>query len=209
MRAPVVLTISKLTCILGALLLAIGLRTGAALADEPSSEPAAPALMASGALRVSDAVDLHEDPEPVLGSFTVDGLTYAVTGEGEAMLVAVAPGVLANSLAIDSVGGSSTLAPPGPRGPAGASAQGRRVRRRGAQRSKPLQGQSRLSPNRPPRPMLRAWTAQLAHLSPTAPYMACCSLAARTVPTSPMAHLASLSSWPSPLPSPTAAASTP
>ena len=174
MRAPVVLTISKLTCILGALLLAIGLRTGAALADEPSSEPAAPALMASGegalgdaegiedvsvlanalasgALRVSVAVELDDDPEPVLGSFTVDGLTYAVTGEGEAMLVAVAPGVLANSLAIDSVGGSSTLAPPGPRGPAGASAQGRRVRRRGAQRSKSLQG---LGPSRPLRPEL-------------------------------------------------------
>ena len=56
---------------------------------------------------VSRDVPLAGDAEPVLGSFTVDGLTFAMTEEGEVELVAVAPGVLAGSLAAGEPGGSS------------------------------------------------------------------------------------------------------
>ena len=42
----------------------------------------------------------------VLGSFTVDGMTYAVTGEGTVELVAVTPAFLAGSLAAAPDGGS-------------------------------------------------------------------------------------------------------
>ena len=41
---------------------------------------------------------------PVLGSFAVDGMVYAVTGEGTVELVAVAPSFLAGSLAVGSDG---------------------------------------------------------------------------------------------------------
>ena len=43
----------------------------------------------------------------VLGSFTVDGMTYAVTGEGAVEFAAVAPTVLAGSLAVGSPGAPS------------------------------------------------------------------------------------------------------
>ena len=46
-------------------------------------------LMASGAGHISTAVALEDDPEPVVGSFTVGGLTYAIVSEGEVALVSV------------------------------------------------------------------------------------------------------------------------
>ena len=76
---------------------------------EPEGQPGAlaPTLvsyLADGSLRVSADVELADDPEPVLGSFMADGLTYVVTGEGEVTLVAVAPNTLAGSLAGDPAG---------------------------------------------------------------------------------------------------------
>ena len=91
-----------------------------AMADESQVDPAAggveadvadaegapmlASLMAGGAGHISTAVALEDDPEPVVGSFTVDGLTYAIVGEGEVALVAVGPG--AANLAVGSVGAS-------------------------------------------------------------------------------------------------------
>ena len=51
--------------------------------------PMLASLMVGGAGRVNAAVALEDDPEPVIGSFTVDGLTYAIVSEGKAALVAV------------------------------------------------------------------------------------------------------------------------
>ena len=48
---------------------------------------------------VNQVVALDGDAS-VLGSFTVDGMTYAVTGEGAVELVAVAPVTLAGDLAV-------------------------------------------------------------------------------------------------------------
>ncbi len=59
-------------------------------------------LMASGGGHISTAVALEDDPEPVVGSFTVDGLTYAIVGEGEVALVAVDPDAVA--LAVEPSG---------------------------------------------------------------------------------------------------------
>ena len=75
---------------------------GDAVQAEPSVPQTLAGYLAAGELRVSADVALaagDAEPEPVVGSFTVDGLTYAVTEEGEAALVAVAPGTLASSLA--------------------------------------------------------------------------------------------------------------
>ncbi len=52
---------------------------------------------------------LLDDNVSVIGSFTVDGMTYAVTGEGTVELVAVAPAVLADDL----VAGLAGAAPVG------------------------------------------------------------------------------------------------
>ena len=110
MRAPVVSRASKLSAAVLALLLACMVGP-AAMADELSSDSAAggvgadvaatadapmlASLMAGGAGRVNAAVALEDDPEPVVGSFTVGGLTYAIVGEGKVALVAVGPGVAA------------------------------------------------------------------------------------------------------------------
>ncbi len=110
MRAPVVSRASKLSAAVLAFLLA-SMVGPAAMADELSSDSAAggvgadvaatadapmlASLMAGGAGRVNAAVALEDDPEPVVGSFTVGGLTYAIVGEGKVALVAVGPGVAA------------------------------------------------------------------------------------------------------------------
>ena len=54
---------------------------------------------------VNQVVSLDGDAS-VLGSFTVDGMTYAVTGDGAVEFVAVTSGVLAGDLAIGSSGAS-------------------------------------------------------------------------------------------------------
>ncbi len=84
-------------------------------------EPDAPTLaghLSSGMLRVSADVALvdsdDEAVEPVVGSFTVDGLTYAIVGEGQVALVAVSPRTLAGGLTGGSevaLGGGSPGAP--------------------------------------------------------------------------------------------------
>ena len=132
MRAPAnppASQLGRLAKLIAALLLAASLTTASAFADEAadgaidestsesdgvpageatgetgSSAPTLASYLASGSLRVSADVELADEPEPVLGSFTVDGMTYAVTGEGEACLVAVAPSTLAGGLAGDPAG---------------------------------------------------------------------------------------------------------
>ena len=64
-------------------------------------------LMASGAGHISTAVALEDDPEPVVGSFTVGGLTYAIVSEGEVVLVSVGPD--ADALAVGSTGAGEGL----------------------------------------------------------------------------------------------------
>ncbi len=99
---------------------------GAAAQAEPSPPQTLSGYLASGKLRVSADVALAADgaePEPVVGSFAVDGLAYAVTGEGEAALVAVGSGTLASSLAgapsgEDSGSGVPTSPLPSPEGAA-------------------------------------------------------------------------------------------
>ena len=92
----------------------------AAVADATSPEATDATTLASylsgGMLRVSADVALvdggDEAIEPVVGSFTVDGLTYAIVGEGEVALVAVSPRTLAGGLA-GGFAGSSSGAPSG------------------------------------------------------------------------------------------------
>ena len=93
MRAPVVSRTSKLSLAVLAFLLACTLAQPATAderQDRPSTEglglsgasiaaddaPMLASLMASGGGHISTAVALEDDPEPVVGSFTVDGLTY-------------------------------------------------------------------------------------------------------------------------------------
>ena len=68
--------------------------------------PTLASYLSGGMLRVSADVALvdgdDEAIEPVVGSFTVDGLTYAIMEEGQVALVAVSPRTLADGL----VGGS-------------------------------------------------------------------------------------------------------
>ena len=110
MRALAVSRTSKLSAAALALLLACTLGP-AAVADELSANPAAggveadvadaegapmlASLMASGGGHISTAVALEDDPEPVVGSFTVGGLTYAIVSEGEVALVSVGSDVAA------------------------------------------------------------------------------------------------------------------
>ena len=110
MRAPVVSRTSKLSAAALALVLACTLGP-VAVADELSADPAAggveadvadaddapmlASLMAGGAGHISTAVALEDDPEPVVGSFTVDGLTYAIVSDREVALVSVGPDVAA------------------------------------------------------------------------------------------------------------------
>ena len=87
----------------------------AAAADAAISESAdAPTLasyLSAGMLRVSadvQLVDGGEAIEPVVGSFAVDGLTYAIMEEGEVALVAVPPRTLAGGLVGGSAGSSDS-----------------------------------------------------------------------------------------------------
>ncbi len=70
---------------------------------EPSGAPTLAGYLASGMLRVSADVELVSGDdkaiEPVVGSFTADGLTYAIVGEGQVALVAISPRTLADGLA--------------------------------------------------------------------------------------------------------------
>ena len=106
MRALAVSRTFKPSAAALALLLACTLGP-AAVADELSANPAAggveadvadaddapmlASLMAGGAGHISTAVALEDDPEPVVGSFTVDGLTYAIVSDREVALVSVGP----------------------------------------------------------------------------------------------------------------------
>ncbi len=101
-----------------------------AAADEAAvgaeEAPLLASLMSSGGGHISTAVALEDDPEPVVGSFTVDGLTYAIIGEGEVVLVSVdsdgaalaagssgaGEGPLADSDGAPSGEGSGSGAPP-------------------------------------------------------------------------------------------------
>ena len=98
---------------MAALLLAAAMASAPALANETTIDPQPSGVALAGRLAEEDLqlsadVALSPDrPEPLVGSFTVGGLTYAVVGEGEAALVAVAPATLAAGLADDSAGGPS------------------------------------------------------------------------------------------------------
>ena len=77
---------------------------GGAAAEGGSGVPlVADALAGKPTCFVNQVVAL-DGQAPVLGSFTVDGMTYAVTGEGAVELVAVAPAVLAGGLAAGLAG---------------------------------------------------------------------------------------------------------
>ena len=121
MRAPVVSRTSKLSLAALAFLLACTLAQPATAderQDRPSTEglglsgasiaaddaPMLASLMASGGGHISTAVALEDDPEPVVGSFTVDGLTYAIVGEGEVALVSVDSDVAALAAGFDGAG---------------------------------------------------------------------------------------------------------
>ena len=91
---------------------------GGAGADGEPDAPTLAGYLLGGMLRVSADVALvdgdDEAVEPVVGSFTVDGLTYAIVGEGQVALVAVSPRTLAGGLVGGSevaLGGGSPGAP--------------------------------------------------------------------------------------------------
>ena len=82
-----------------------GDRAALAAGSEPAEVPTLAGYLSAGMLRVSADVPLMGDDEaiePVVGSFTVDGLTYAIVDEGQVALVAASPRTLAGGL----VGGS-------------------------------------------------------------------------------------------------------
>ncbi len=90
-----------------------------AAAGDPGEPSTLAGYLAGEMLRVSADVALvaeGEEVEPVVGSFTVDGLTYAVTGDGEAALVAASPRTLAAGLAGASSDDSASSEAEGPRG---------------------------------------------------------------------------------------------
>ena len=95
-------------------------------ADAAGPEASAPTLagyLSGGMLRVSadvELVDGGEAIEPVVGSFTAGGLTYAIVGEGKVAFVAASPRTLAGGLAggsaaglADASDGGSSSAPSG------------------------------------------------------------------------------------------------
>ena len=91
---------------------------GASLAS--GDAPTLAGYLSGGMLRVSADVALVDGYdsaiEPVVGSFTVDGLTYAIVDEGQVALVAVSPRTLAGGLVGGSdvaFGGGSTGVPSG------------------------------------------------------------------------------------------------
>ena len=111
MRAPVVSTPCKLSLAAMVLLLVGALvQPAVASASQPIAAPSAEgapmlaSLMASGAGRISAAVALEDAPEPVVGSFKVDGLTYASLDGSRVMLVSVDSDALAFAGAGDSLG---------------------------------------------------------------------------------------------------------
>ena len=124
-----------------------------AASPEPAEAPTLASYLSGGMLRVSADVALVSGDdkaiEPVVGSFTVDGLTYAIVGEGEVALVAASPRTIAGGLA-----GGSDVAPDGGLAgspaavPSGEGSDSGAPPRSGAERSKPLQGQLRLRPLR-------------------------------------------------------------
>ena len=99
-----------------------------AAGSESADAPTLAGYLSGGMLRVSADVALvdgdDEAVEPVVGSFTVDGLTYAIVEEGEVALVAVSPRTLAGGL----VGGSD-VSPDGSVavGSSGADGEGRGI----------------------------------------------------------------------------------
>ncbi len=95
----------------------LGSSLGGEAADEGSSLVSS--ALADGALHVSADVALVAAAgggavEPVVGSFTVDGLTYAIVGEGQVALVAVSPRTLAGGLAGGSAAGLASASDAGP-----------------------------------------------------------------------------------------------
>ena len=111
MRAPVVSLGHKLPLVAMTLLLA-GALAQPAMAEEPrldsmldpNDAPMLASLMASGAGHISAAVALEDDPEPVVGSFTVDGLTYVILDDARVCLVFVGPDAVALASADGSAG---------------------------------------------------------------------------------------------------------
>ncbi len=119
MRAPVAPLARVHVLVLAILLMVAAWMAFPAAAEETPTGPPAMAsededamisVLAGGALRVSADVALVDASdgdaiEPVVGSFTVDGLAYAIAGEGQVALVAVSPRTLADGLAGGSAAG--------------------------------------------------------------------------------------------------------
>ena len=86
---------------------------GAGLAS--GDAPTLASYLSGGMLRVSADVELvsgdGEAIEPVVGSFAVDGLTYAIVGEGQVALVAISPRTLADGLAGGPAASPAVLCP--------------------------------------------------------------------------------------------------
>ncbi len=145
MRAPVAsfALVRPLALALAGVALSVAWAASSAVAEEPTAGPSVVAAMASdgesadgpgaseapvlagsladGMLRVSADVALVDAAdgvavEPVVGSFTVDGLTYAVVGEGQVALVAVSPRTLAGGLAGGSAAGLASASDGGSSG---------------------------------------------------------------------------------------------
>ena len=120
---------------------------GGAAAEGGSGVPLVADALAGKPTRLVNQVVALDGQAPVLGSFTVDGMTYAVTGEGAMELVAVAPAVLAGGLAA-GLAGLPLPAPTAPP-PEKAPAPGRRLRLRPLRRGNlPMAPRAR----RPPSP---------------------------------------------------------
>ena len=62
--------------------------------EGPNAKPQTLASALAGKPAAFVNADVALDGEPVIGSFTVDGLTYAVLGESTVELVGVAPSVI-------------------------------------------------------------------------------------------------------------------
>jgi len=133
MRAPVAPRFHKLAfrLIAGMLVASFASIPIAADAIGDGSASVLAGSLAHAAPRVNaDIVLVDKDTEPVVGSFTVDGMTYAVAGEGVVELAATAPAVLASGFAVNPAGapsgedsGSGVPASPSP-SPEGAPSDG-------------------------------------------------------------------------------------
>ena len=110
MRAPVAPRFHKLAfrLIAGMLVASFASIPIAADAIGDGSASVLAGSLAHAAPRVNaDIVLVDKDTEPVVGSFTVDGMTYAVAGEGVVELAATAPAVLASGFAVNPAGAPS------------------------------------------------------------------------------------------------------